>query len=52
MPSLAPGSYRVEWRIVSADGHPVSGALTFSIGEPSQGAAVPGDEPELAGTLD
>src|SRR3954463_16230603 len=23
--SLAPGRYRVEWRVVSADGHPVDG---------------------------
>ena len=29
---LAPGGYRLEWRIVSADGHPVSGSFAFSIG--------------------
>ena len=28
---LDPGSYRVEWRIVSEDGHPIDGTYTFSI---------------------
>lgn len=30
--SLGPGSYRVEWRVVSADGHPVDGTFRFVIG--------------------
>ncbi|WEO96559.1 copper resistance protein CopC [Streptomyces sp. FXJ1.172] len=29
---LAAGTYMVAWRVVSADSHPVSGALTFSVG--------------------
>ncbi|MFB7503270.1 copper resistance CopC/CopD family protein [Streptomyces broussonetiae] len=29
---LATGTYTVAWRVVSADSHPVSGALTFSVG--------------------
>jgi len=33
--TLADGSYVVSWRVVSADGHPVAGALTFSVGQPS-----------------
>ena len=33
--TLAGGSYVVSWRVVSADGHPVAGALTFSVGQPS-----------------
>jgi copper transport protein len=32
---LARGSYVVGWYVVSADGHPISGSLTFSVGEPS-----------------
>lgn len=32
---LATGTYTVAWRVVSADSHPVSGALTFSVGERS-----------------
>jgi copper transport protein len=27
---LAPGAYRVKWRVVSADGHPVSGSYVFT----------------------
>ena len=30
---LAPNAYRVRWRVVSADGHPVSGTFAFRIGE-------------------
>jgi len=38
LPSLANGGYRVDWHIISADGHPVSGSVTFSVGA---AAAVP-----------
>lgn len=37
---LADGTYTIAWRVVSADSHPISGALLFSIGEPSATAAV------------
>jgi copper transport protein len=30
---LPDGTYVVSWRVVSADGHPVRGAFTFSVGE-------------------
>ncbi|MGC0376355.1 copper resistance protein CopC [Streptomyces sp. SAI-229] len=44
---LADGTYTVAWRVVSADSHPVSGALTFSIGAPSPTApAAPADHAE------
>jgi copper transport protein len=36
---MPPGPYRIEWRALSADGHPTSGSVGFSIGEgapPSQ----------------
>ncbi|MGW0706428.1 copper resistance CopC/CopD family protein [Streptomyces sp. NPDC002643] len=32
---LDDGTYTIAWRVVSADSHPISGALLFSIGEPS-----------------
>ncbi|MFJ1704922.1 copper resistance CopC/CopD family protein [Kitasatospora sp. NPDC088346] len=38
--NLPQGTYTVAWRVVSADSHPVSGAFTFSIGKPSETAAV------------
>nr|WP_246256153.1 copper resistance CopC family protein [Isoptericola halotolerans] len=50
-----PGEYRVAWRIVSADGHPVSGDFTFTYTPPSgtdeaAGAAGPVCAPAGAGT--
>ncbi|MET9568673.1 copper resistance CopC/CopD family protein [Streptomyces virginiae] len=38
--ALPQGTYTVAWRVVSADGHPISGAFVFSIGKPSETAAV------------
>ncbi|MDX6437846.1 MAG: copper transport protein [Gaiellaceae bacterium] len=32
---LARGTYTATWRVVSADGHPVSGAFVFHVGAPS-----------------
>ncbi|MEV0219320.1 copper resistance protein CopC [Streptomyces sp. NPDC050704] len=36
---LPDGTYTVAWRVVSADSHPIAGAFTFSIGEPSETTA-------------
>ena len=35
LPPLDDGSYLVDWRVVSTDSHPVSGAFTFTVGEPT-----------------
>ncbi len=32
LPSLAPGRYRLSWRAASADGHVVTGQISFTIG--------------------
>ncbi|MFL6798747.1 MAG: copper resistance CopC/CopD family protein [Xanthobacteraceae bacterium] len=32
---LAQGTHLLSWRVMSADGHPVGGALTFSVAQPS-----------------
>lgn len=32
--ALPTGQYRVVWRVVSADGHPIEGAYQFAVGEP------------------
>ena len=37
IPDLADGVYVVVWRVVSADGHPVSGAFPFEVGDQSTG---------------
>jgi copper transport protein len=34
-PGLAAGAYTVSWQVVSADGHPVSGAYTFGLDAPA-----------------
>jgi copper transport protein len=34
-PRLRQGTHVLSWRVVSADGHPVGGAVMFSVGEPS-----------------
>ncbi|KUN10595.1 transporter [Streptomyces yokosukanensis] len=41
---LATGTYTVAWRVVSADSHPVSGALTFSVGHRTATTAAPAPE--------
>ena len=33
--ALVRGTHLVSWRVISLDGHPVGGALTFSVGAPS-----------------
>jgi copper transport protein len=39
---LGKGTTVISWRVVSEDGHPISGALTFSVGAPSTpGVATP-----------
>lgn len=38
---LPAGTYQVAYRVVSADGHPVTGAISFSIGEGSLPSAGP-----------
>lgn len=35
------GTYLLSWRIISADGHPVGGTLSYSIGVPSSQASMP-----------
>lgn len=44
---LANGTYVVSWNVLSSDGHPVSGALTFSVGAPSATVSAP-PEPETS----
>jgi copper transport protein len=34
-PGLGRGSYTVSWRVVSVDGHPVSGTFAFGVGVPA-----------------
>ncbi|HEY8332488.1 MAG TPA: copper resistance CopC family protein, partial [Tardiphaga sp.] len=51
--TLAPGAYILSWRVVSEDGHPVGGALTFWIGARSAAAPnlVGSDSAALRGAI-
>lgn len=35
------GTYVLSWRVISADGHPVGGVVSFSLGHPSSGVSAP-----------
>lgn len=37
-PGLVDGIYTIKWKVVSSDGHPVSGTLAFQIGNPGAGS--------------
>ena len=47
---LEPGTYRITYRIVSADGHPVTGTVTFAVSSdgPSPTAVPPASASETA----
>jgi copper transport protein len=38
------GSYVLSWRVISADGHPVGGVVSFAVGHPSSGVIAPAAE--------
>ena len=47
-PGMPDGAYEVRWRVVSADGHPVSGAFAFAVGDavlPEAGSDAATSEP-------
>ena len=44
------GTYVLSWNVLSGDGHPIAGALTFSVGAPSATVAAP-PEPESSSAV-
>lgn len=48
---LGDGTYVVTWRVVSADGHPIAGSLTFHVGAPSAKVEAPRVEPSDPGAV-
>ncbi len=46
--SLPDGAYRLVWRIVSADGHPVDGSFVFSVGANANAPPAPPANEEVA----
>nr|WP_269449700.1 FixH family protein [Auraticoccus cholistanensis] len=55
LPAPVPqGTSLLSWRVVSADGHPIAGVLTFSVGAPSENSGSPtagSSSPWLSGTV-
>lgn len=47
-PGLSQGSHLVSYRVVSEDGHVVSGSIVFSVGRASRGRQDAGEEPTIA----
>jgi copper transport protein len=45
---LSPGTHLLSWRVISADSHPVGGALTFSIGQPTAAPESPQASADLS----
>jgi methionine-rich copper-binding protein CopC len=44
------GAYKVGWRILSADGHPVSGELTFTLATAGNGTPAPAGQQATSGS--
>jgi methionine-rich copper-binding protein CopC len=45
-PSLPDGAYEVRWRVVSSDGHPITGLVPFTVGDVAEAT----DEPSTGST--
>ncbi|MEU6251037.1 copper resistance protein CopC [Glycomyces sp. NPDC047010] len=57
LPELADGPYYVNWRVISADAHPISGVLSFTVGTgtapppPTESEAAEPDRPWAVQTV-
>lgn len=53
-PDMPDGRYQVRWRVVSSDGHPISGTFDFAIGEVGAASDKPAAQgvPDPAATLE
>jgi len=55
-PDLPEGEYQVRWRVVSSDGHPISGSYSFLVGANAKAGTIPapglapGTEPAAGAT--
>jgi methionine-rich copper-binding protein CopC len=46
------GAYTVEWRVVSSDGHPISGTIPFTVTTPAASPSPSASEPAAAAPTD
>jgi copper transport protein len=51
-PSIASGAFRVVWRVVSADGHPVGGSVVFFVGAAADTSSMRSSPPAEPETLE
>jgi copper transport protein len=54
LPALREGTHLLSWRVVSADGHPVGGVVSFSVGtvsEPPSAQALSTGDPAVRGVF-
>lgn len=51
LPQQGEGAYAIQWRVISADGHPISGTVRFTVGAGYQGESTATDQP-LPGWVD
>lgn len=47
-PGAPAGTYTVQWRVASSDGHPIEGRFTFTATAPAQGSTAAAAVPTLA----
>jgi len=47
---LPDGAYEIRWRVVSVDGHPISGLVPFTVGDATPAPRVPSPGPSEVGT--
>ena len=50
LPELSAGEYTVEWRVTSADGHPINGEFSFKVRTGSVGTSAPTPVPTTEAT--
>jgi copper transport protein len=50
-PGLPDGLYSVQWRVISADGHPVSGVIPFRVGRETNGVGIVHANPTLLASM-
>ncbi|MFD7311895.1 copper resistance protein CopC [Promicromonospora sp. NPDC059942] len=48
-PGLPDGGYEIRWRVVSSDGHPITGIVPFAVGVGEEPGAGSGSSPDGAG---
>jgi len=49
--ALPDGRYEVVWRVVSGDGHPISGSYTFQVGDGGSAGPAPGADDPVQGEV-